>query len=371
MKNGKAKILSAAGAGTAVLVVLAGMLAAVGTVRAEEGGGRAGSIKSRGVIDYAGGAVVIDASDLTGLANEIDALEEACKSGMLKALNDINTYIRTDGTVTHQAPGEQLQLPSFGQLADAVRASQSFASAREDLAGDLYFRTENGGLVRASEDGSGEPVDLCAASAGNLSAGTVAYVDGQLLLGTGADNQTYYDLGYQKSKQEIAEQAEQLRADTITIKVKDPSSGQLSLANASEGYNVYFGFNSSDQIAFQNMRPVSGSLKASLSYNNEDISLGNRPKIVCRQPVTLTADHAISATVVVIATFNIWCRDHYQAPIKNFNPEPQILYFNFDHSDTSDSVTIPKTADYYFPMDDYSFGADVVIQGTAILPLLE
>ena len=55
-------------------------------------GSRCSNIKSKGVVDYAGGKVVIDTSDFMYLANEIDELEAAYKMNTVAALNYMGTY---------------------------------------------------------------------------------------------------------------------------------------------------------------------------------------------------------------------------------------------------------------------------------------
>ena len=198
MKPKKKNLLLAAGAlGLAALT----LAFAVGdSVNAEESGGRVGGIKSKGIINYADGSVVIDTGDLIRLAGEIDTLEHDYKSETLAALNGIGTYLREDGSVTHQGSvASQPAQPTFSMLASAITDSQSSATGIADLSGDSYFKTKDGRLIKASsgEDTSGaEAIGLTAAAEDSLSAGAVAYVDGQLLLGTGADNSACYNAGY-------------------------------------------------------------------------------------------------------------------------------------------------------------------------------
>ena len=182
--------------GLLLMVMAAGTLAAAGSVKAEEGGGRADRIRSKGIINYADDSVVIDSGDLILLADEIDILEDTYKSTTKDALKKIGTYIKPDGSVTHNVPSDQLAAPSFAQLASAIENSQSSSSAINDLSGEIYYKSGHGSLQKESEGGSGEPISLAPATADDLSAGTVAYVDGTLLLGTGADNCTYYDQGF-------------------------------------------------------------------------------------------------------------------------------------------------------------------------------
>ncbi len=197
MKQKKKNLLFAAG--ILVLTALTLAFSVEDSASAEEGGGRAGEIQSKGIVNYADGSVVIDTGDLTRLAGEIDTLEQTYKTETQAALNGISTYIRTDGSVTHADPGEQTALPSFGQLKEAIQGSQSSATGIADLSGDSYFKSGDGVLQKGSEGGSGEQIELAAATADDLSAGKIAYVDGRLLLGTGADNAAYYKEGKESS----------------------------------------------------------------------------------------------------------------------------------------------------------------------------
>lgn len=134
------------------------------------------NIKSKGIIDYAGGKVVIDASDLMYLANEIDVLEAAYKMNTVAALNYMGTYYMEDGSVTHNKSEESLPAEyavnlSFEEIYDGVLQSQSV----ENLA--------------ITEEVTG-------ASADNLSTGTAAWLDGELVVGNGADNDASYQKGY-------------------------------------------------------------------------------------------------------------------------------------------------------------------------------
>ena len=139
-------------------------------------GSRCSNIKSKGVVDYAGGKVVIDTSDFMYLANEIDELEAAYKMNTVAALNYMGTYYMEDGSVTHDKSKESLPVEyavnlSFEEIYMGVLQSQSV----ENLA-----TTE----------------EITGASADNLSTGTAAWLDGELVVGNGADNDASYKKGY-------------------------------------------------------------------------------------------------------------------------------------------------------------------------------
>ncbi len=188
-------------AGVFFLLVLCCALAAAGIAKADHTGRRADKLNSKGIMKYSDDKVVIDSSDLTYLADEIDTLENNYKIEVLSALNGIGTFIKDDGSVTHHTTPADSNgaLYAFKVLTSAIHESQSSGTAIADLSGDTYFKTAGGRLITGSsgaDTAGAEAVDLSAASADDMSAGTVAYIDGKMLLGTGADNEAYYNIGY-------------------------------------------------------------------------------------------------------------------------------------------------------------------------------
>ena len=179
-----------------VAPVLAAVLIISGTALAD-GSNRRSLITSHGAVEFTSeeGSILIDSEDLYTLADEIDDLETTYKSKTTEALNTINTYIRSDGTITHnkEDADNQMEQPSFGLLANAIINSQSSSTAISDLSGTKYFKTNKG---KISTSGTGSPITLNAATPDNLSAGQIAFVNGSMLLGTGADNEAYYNIGY-------------------------------------------------------------------------------------------------------------------------------------------------------------------------------
>ena len=162
-----------------------------------DGTNRQSQISSHGAVDITSGdgSVLIDSEDMKTLANETDTLESIYKTRLQQAVNRLNTFIQPDGSITHkkEASGNQMTLPSFDLLASAITNSQSSSTAIADLSGTNYYKTNEG---KINTSGSGTSVSLGAASADNLSAGKIAFVDGTLLLGTGSDNESYFNQGY-------------------------------------------------------------------------------------------------------------------------------------------------------------------------------
>lgn len=167
------------------VIILTGIIGMASKAQTER---RASNIKSKGIFDYDNGTVVVDASDLTYLADEIDLLEETYKKKTVKALNKLSTYFMMDNSTTHDPdesnldPDSSVILP-FGSIIDGILASQSIPTEK----------TYTGTLPGEENETTG---NISAATAENLSLGTAAWVDGELVIGTGADNNSYYSQGH-------------------------------------------------------------------------------------------------------------------------------------------------------------------------------
>lgn len=151
-------------------------------------GKRASNIKSKGIFDYGNGAVVMDASDLTYLADEIDILEETYKKETVKALNEMNTYFIHDDSTTHNPDesnfnSDQAKALSFHSLINGILESQSIPEEK----------TYTGTLPGEEEETTG---NIQAATEEGLSLGEAGWVDGELIIGNGANNNNFYNQGY-------------------------------------------------------------------------------------------------------------------------------------------------------------------------------
>lgn len=182
-----------------------------GSVLAEDGAyNRRGRIESKGVINYADSTVVLDSSDLTYLADEIDELERSYKSSTMEALNRIHTfYVSADGDISHEQEDNHVSSDmaaelKFSDLYHGIVKSQSVDHLSDVQAEDadgnlLYYADQNAGenddLITVTKDANDYPLYIHPAGAGNLTAGTAAWVEGELIIGTGADNTAYYDHG--------------------------------------------------------------------------------------------------------------------------------------------------------------------------------
>ncbi len=139
------------------------------------GTARKSRLGSKGTINYANGTVVIDSSDFGYLADEIDMLESAYKANTVSALNAMGTFFLADGTITHAGSSEGISGTeavrlSFDTIISGILQSQSVEHLAEQ------------GIAGAVED--------------NLSKGTAAWVNGELIIGNGADNDAYYRQGF-------------------------------------------------------------------------------------------------------------------------------------------------------------------------------
>lgn len=169
-------------------------------------------LKSSGAIVYQAGdeSVVIDSKDLYVLADKLDSF----KTTVVEQLAAMHTYLTTEDKgvsfvtddkihVTHvQAEGMQTIDPlllDFDTLLEGFAASQSVPSKVEEYgySPETQFYKKNDGSLTTDPTGAGtEQINITASTADNLSAGCAAWVDGKLMLGTGADNRTLYNLGY-------------------------------------------------------------------------------------------------------------------------------------------------------------------------------
>lgn len=198
--------------GALVLIMLICICIVSGSVMAEgREGGRRSRVTSKGVLDYDNGKVVIDSGDLIYLADQIDALEIAYKSATVDALNQISTfYSSADGDISHNDEennvfSESAAILSFDDLYKGILKSQSVDHLEDIQAQDaderlIYYAdseaSENNNLVNTTTEENNYPIMIQAVKENNLTAGTAAWVDGNLIIGNGADNQSYYRLGY-------------------------------------------------------------------------------------------------------------------------------------------------------------------------------
>lgn len=127
---------------------------------------RRNRITSHGIISYDHGKVVANAADLVALADEIDTLADTYTTVVCRALNDIGTYFDRDGNVNHEAQVTEPITLDCERLVAGILQSQSV-----------------------------EHITQMPVSAGNITAGAAAWVNGKCIIGTGADNERAYQRG--------------------------------------------------------------------------------------------------------------------------------------------------------------------------------
>ena len=126
-------------------------------------------------------AIVIDSADLVTLANATNELNTQFTDSLAAAVNNIGSVPQTDRV----AAGAQ-----FSALLSAITNSQAI-----DTSESVYV-LPNGTVTDDSTAEGVVETQIAGATAENLTAGTAAWVDGQYIVGTGADNNSYYNRGY-------------------------------------------------------------------------------------------------------------------------------------------------------------------------------
>lgn len=169
------------------------------------------SLRSQGIICYQEGteSVVIDSADLYTLADRLDLF----KVRTVEQLGVIGTYLSAspEGTplkseagiyAVHQKPASHdITDPrslSFEAILEGIAVSQTIPTDPADYgmeSGTMLYKGADGKLNSGVQEGT-EEICIQAAAAENLSAGTAAWVNGCLILGTGANNKAYYEMGY-------------------------------------------------------------------------------------------------------------------------------------------------------------------------------
>lgn len=187
----------------AIIMILALTAGACMTAFAQEkSSATKNSLQSSGRINYFEGedGVVIDSADLYMLADQLDLF----KVRVTRQLGAMHTYLTkagggialtsADGVyAVHSRPyaGDEIDPVNldFATILEGIAVSQSIPNdpaAYGMSAGTKLYKTPEGKLVTSSLGGA-EPVNIQSASAANLSAGTAAWVNGKLVLGTGED----------------------------------------------------------------------------------------------------------------------------------------------------------------------------------------
>lgn len=179
--NGK-RVLAA----TLVIVLLSGItLYSVAAGHEWKSQGNVAAVRSDGTK-----TVIFDKSDLDYLDGRIDAIEADVSTGKENLANALNPL------GTNPSLGTPLSGTStFNELMEAINHSQAIPD--KTIGESVSIATEDYELAsKVTGQTINSDTKISAATADNLSLGTSAWVDGSLLIGTGADNKNYYNLGY-------------------------------------------------------------------------------------------------------------------------------------------------------------------------------
>lgn len=185
-----------------IIIAAMTMSACMVAVAAEDSSATKSDLHSKGIIHYSQGddKVIIDSADLYKLADQLDLF----KTKVIGQLGEMDTYLTRTGSdvalskadgvyVVHSAPGEgeavdPLSL-DFAAVLESIAASQSVPTDPGTYGmseSTQLYKTWEGRLTTEASEGV-ESVSIQAATEDNLSAGAAAWVNGRLLLGTGAD----------------------------------------------------------------------------------------------------------------------------------------------------------------------------------------
>lgn len=170
-------------AATLVIVLLSGItLYSVAAGHEWKSQGNVEAVRSDGTK-----TVIFDKSDLDYLDGRIDAIEADVSTGKENLANALNPL------GTNPSLGTPLSGTStFNELMEAINHSQAIPD--KTIGESVSIATEDYELASTV---TGQTINsdtkISAATADNLSLGTSAWVDGSLVIGTGADNKNYYD----------------------------------------------------------------------------------------------------------------------------------------------------------------------------------
>ncbi len=179
--------------------------------------------------------VVLDSSDLNTIYEEVSV----GRGGIATAINNTG-YGKLSGT-------QYTANDSFTSLKEAVE--NQFTIPANGGSSEVYYKTSGGELTTdktlAADYDSGADtateLTLANATASSLSAGTMAWDnEGNLIIGTGADNKSYYEEGYNKSAEEMIDKLLTLQC-TVNVPVansifdKTPATGTFQVRYGIDG----------------------------------------------------------------------------------------------------------------------------------------
>lgn len=156
--------------------------------------------------------VVFNKDDLVYLDNKIDtaiaatntAKTEATtgKINIAKELNGwVNESYSKNYTATSSLSENPDEPPTYGDIIAKLgymKSTPGTGKEFKDSGNNQYYVNAGGGLTTEPTEAadSTKKLTISPAQASNLSAGTAAWVNGSFIIGTGADNNYYYNQGY-------------------------------------------------------------------------------------------------------------------------------------------------------------------------------
>lgn len=199
-------------------------------------------------------AIVIDSADLVTLANATNELNTQFTDSLAAAVNNIGSVPQTDRV----AAGAQ-----FSDILSAITNSQAIDSS------ESVYVLPNGTVTDDSTAEGVVETQITGATEANLTAGTAAWVDGQYIVGTGSDNNSYYAQGKANAtvnKVLIGSHTASIDTSSCSFNCKS-IQGWQSLTSDNFSFvptGGYMNFKCSDELRMQADR--GGNV--SISYNN-------------------------------------------------------------------------------------------------------
>lgn len=130
--------------------------------------------------------------DLDYLDLRIDQVE----NDVIQAKTDLATEINNWSLPADRVLSSASSFSDINNTLLYLRSVPNNGEICTDGSGSQVYLKESGGLTLSTDDAvSTDPVRYTKATADSLSAGTVAWSEGQLIVGNGADNESYYSLG--------------------------------------------------------------------------------------------------------------------------------------------------------------------------------
>lgn len=279
--------------GKRVLAIVSSLTLVIGfTLGASAGSHTWGSTGNIEYMDPDTGAktTVFDKSDLDYLDNRITEVETEVSDGKKQIAEELNTWdLATEKILSTENPTFEQILDTMGYIKSTPNAGEPWL----DADGNQNYLMENGLVTTNVDDakkdaeGNAEALTIAAAQPENLSAGTAAWVNGDFIIGTGADNNSYYD---KKRPKKIAiGKLDPLSGNDYTSRGNSVTS-KIDVTNIAHSYG----------IDPQSLNADDFLISSFLINVYADISMGNSTKW-------------ISPTIVYKAPY-VWVQSVYYSP---------------------------------------------------------